>query len=128
MGGTDESSNLIKLPLWAHAEVHKRLFEVYGNIEDDIASRMLSSKTEGIEELRIELAKRNFRKWLNEKPEEVEKWKEKQRNVRKGNHPFFLQNIIKNKQKSLEVFQGVKKLEIKSVRQRRESLFLNQIK
>ena len=84
MGGTDESSNLIKLPLWAHAEVQKRLFEVYGNIEDDIASRMLSSKTEGIEELRIELAKRNFRKWLNEKPEEVEKWKEKQRNVRKG--------------------------------------------
>jgi hypothetical protein len=32
MGGTDEPNNLVKLPLWAHAEVHKRLFEVYGNI------------------------------------------------------------------------------------------------
>jgi hypothetical protein len=84
MGGTDEPSNLAKLPLWAHAEVHKRLFEVYGNIEDDIASRMLSGKTEGTEELRIELAKRNFQKWLKEKPKQVEEWKEKQRKVRKG--------------------------------------------
>ena len=68
MGGTDEPNNLVKLPLWAHAEVHRRLFGVYGNIEDDIASRMLSGKTEGVEELRIELAKRNFQKWLKEKP------------------------------------------------------------
>ena len=84
MGGTNELNNLIKIPLWAHAEVHKRLFEVYGNIEDDIASRMLSGKTEGAEELRIKLAKRNYQKWLKEKPEEVERWKEKQRSVRKG--------------------------------------------
>ena len=84
MGGTDDPSNLVKLPLWAHAEVHNRLFEVYGNIEDDIASRMLSGKTEGVEELRIELAKRNFKKWLKEKPEEVEKWKQKQSGIRKG--------------------------------------------
>ncbi len=84
MGGTNDPSNLIKLPLWAHAEVHRRLFEVYGNIEDNIAYRMLSGKPEGAEELRIELAKRNYQKWLKEKPEEVKRWKEKQRSVRKG--------------------------------------------
>jgi hypothetical protein len=84
MGGTNDPSNLIKLPLWAHAEAHKRLFEVYGNIEDDIAYRMLSGKTEEGEKLRIELAKRNFQRWLKENPKQVEKWKEKQRSVRKG--------------------------------------------
>ena len=84
MGGTDEPNNLIKLPLWAHAEVHKRLFEVYGNIEDNIAYRMLSGKTEEAEELRVELAKRNYKKWLKENPKEVEEWKEKQRSLRKG--------------------------------------------
>ena len=84
MGGTNEPDNLVKLPLWAHAEVHKRLFEVYGNIEDDIAYRMLSGKTEEAEKLRLELAKRNYQKWLRENPKQVEEWKEKQRNLRKG--------------------------------------------
>jgi len=84
MGGTNVPSNLIKLPLWAHAETHKRLFEVYGNIEDNIAYRMLSGKTEEGEKLRIELAKRNYQKWLKEKPEEVKEWKEKNNKNRKG--------------------------------------------
>jgi len=84
MGGTDDPSNLIKLPLWAHAETHKRLFEVYGNIEDNIAYRMLSGKTEEVEKLRIELSKRNFQRWLKEKPEEVKEWKEKNSKNRKG--------------------------------------------
>jgi hypothetical protein len=104
MGGTDEPNNLVKLPLWAHAEVHRRLFEVYGNIEDDIASRMLSGKTEGVEELRIELAKRNFQKWLKEKPEEVEKWKEKQRSARKDK-PSILPP--EHYQKQAEKFRGI---------------------
>jgi hypothetical protein len=84
MGGTNAPSNLIKLPLWAHAETHKRLFEVYGNIEDNIAYRMLSGKTEEGEKLRIELAKRNYQKWLKEKPEEVKESKEKNNKNRKG--------------------------------------------
>jgi hypothetical protein len=104
MGGTDEPNNLVKLPLWAHAEVHRRLFEVYGNIEDDIASRMLSGKTEGVEELRIELAKRNYKKWLKEKPEEVEKWKEKQRRARRGK-PSILPP--EHYQKQAEKFRGI---------------------
>ena len=104
MGGTDEPNNLVKLPLWAHAEVHRRLFEVYGNIEDDIASRMLSGKTEEVEKLRIELAKRNFQKWLEEKPEEVKNWKEKQRSVRKGK-PSILPP--EHYQKQAEKFRGI---------------------
>jgi hypothetical protein len=104
MGGTDEPNNLVKLPLWAHAEVHKRLFEVYGNIEDDIACRMLSGKTEGIEELRIVLAKKNFQKWLKEKPEEVKKWKEKQSNLRKGK-PSILSP--EHYQRQAEKFRGI---------------------
>ncbi len=104
MGGTDEPSNLVKLPLWAHAEVHKRLFEVYGNIEDDIAFRMLSGKTEEAEELRLKLAKNNFQNWLKEKPEEVKKWKHKQSSARKGK-PSILPP--KHYQKQAEKFRGI---------------------
>ena len=104
MGGTDEPNNLIKLPIWAHAEVHKRLFEVYGNIEDNIAFRMLSGKTGELENLRIEIAKKNYKKWLKERPEEVEKWKEKQRCARKGK-PSILPP--EHYQKQAEKFKGV---------------------
>lgn len=104
MGGTDDPNNLIKLPLWAHAEVHKRLFEVYGNIEDNIAFHTLSGKTEELENLRIEIAKKNYKKWLKERPEEVEKWKEKQRSARKGK-PSILPP--EHYQKQAEKFKGV---------------------
>jgi hypothetical protein len=104
MGGTNEPNNLVRLPLWAHAEVHKRLFEVYGNIEDDIASCMLSGKIEGVEELRIELAKRNFQKWLKEKPEEVKKWKEGIRNTLTGK-PSVLPP--EHYQRQAEKFRGI---------------------
>ena len=67
MGGTNDSDNLIQLPIWAHAEVHKRLWEVYGRLEDKLAYYALSGKTNKIEELRIEISKRNFKKWMNEK-------------------------------------------------------------
>jgi hypothetical protein len=104
MGGTNAPSNLIKLPLWAHAETHKRLFEVYGNIEDNIAYRMLSGKTEEGEKLRIELAKRNYQKWLKEKPEEVKEWKEKNNKNRKGN-PSILPP--EHYQKQAEKLRGI---------------------
>ena len=51
MGGTDDKNNLIELPIWAHAEVHKRLWEVYGKLEDKLAYCALSGKTEEIEKL-----------------------------------------------------------------------------
>lgn len=85
MGGTNDSDNLIQLPIWAHAEVHKRLWEVYGRLEDKLAYYALSGKTDKIEELRIEISKRNFKKWMNENPIEVKKWKNNISNTLKGN-------------------------------------------
>lgn len=104
MGGTNEPRNLIKLPLWAHIEVHKRLFEVYGNIVLNIAYRMLSGKTEEVEKLRIELSKKNFQKWLKEKPEEVKEWKEKNNKNRKGK-PSILSP--EHYQRQAEKFRGI---------------------
>ena len=84
MGGSDDIDNLIQLPIWAHAEVHKRLWEVYGRLEDKLAYYALNGKTDKVEELRIELGKRNYKKWLNENPIEVEKWKNNISNTLKG--------------------------------------------
>ena len=84
MGGDDSEENIIDLPYWAHIEVHKRLWEVYGKLEDKLAYCMLSGKTEEAEKLRIQLAKRNYQKWLKEKPEEVKKWKKNISNSLKG--------------------------------------------
>ena len=63
MGGTDEPTNLIDLPYWAHIEVHKRLWEVYGKLEDKLAYCMLSGKTEEAEKVRVELAKKKYKEW-----------------------------------------------------------------
>lgn len=84
MGGDDSEENIIDLPYWAHIEVHKRLWEVYGKLEDKLAYCMLSGKTEEVEKLRIQLAKRNYQRWLKEKPEEVKKWKKNISNSLKG--------------------------------------------
>ena len=84
MGGDDSGENIIDLPYWAHIEVHKRLWEVYGKLEDKLAYCMLSGKTEEAEKLRIQLAKRNYQRWLKEKPEEVKKWKKNISNSKKG--------------------------------------------
>lgn len=84
MGGTNDIDNLIELPVWAHAEVHKRLWEVFGKLEDKLAYCVLSGKTDEIEKLRIEIAKINYKKWLNENPKEVKKWKKKISNTLKG--------------------------------------------
>ena len=75
MGGTDEPTNLIDLPYWAHIEVHKRLWEVYGKLEDKLAYCMLSGKTEEAEKVRVELAKKKYKEWYENNPEEVKKWK-----------------------------------------------------
>ena len=84
MGGGDEPENIIELPYWAHIEVHKRLYEVYGKLEDKLAYLMLSGKTEEAEKVRIELARGKFKTWLEEKPEEVEAWKSNISNSLKG--------------------------------------------
>ena len=40
-GGSDDESNLIHLPRWAHAEVHYRLWLVGGELSDLYAARVL---------------------------------------------------------------------------------------
>ena len=77
MGGGDEPENIISLPFWAHTEVHKRLYEVYGRAEDKLAYLMMTGKKEEAEVVRIQLAKAGFQRWLVEKPEEVKRWREK---------------------------------------------------
>ena len=84
MGGTDDTNNLIELPIWAHAEVHKRLWEVYGKLEDKLAYYVLIGKTDEIEQLRIKIAKRKYQEWLVTNKEEVKKWKTNISNSLKG--------------------------------------------
>lgn len=84
MGGTDDTDNLIELPIWAHAEVHKRLWEVYGKLEDKLAYYVLIGKTDEIEQLRIKIAKRKYQEWLVTNKEEVKKWKTNISNSLKG--------------------------------------------
>jgi hypothetical protein len=52
MGGTDDSSNLIKLTVEEHALAHKKLYEEYGNEYDRIAWLGLESRISS-EECRI---------------------------------------------------------------------------
>ena len=42
MGGTDDENNLITVTVEKHAEEHKRLYELYGKIEDYIAWKGLT--------------------------------------------------------------------------------------
>lgn len=115
MGGDDSEGNIVELPYWAHIEVHKRLWEVYGRLEDKLAYCMLSGKTEEAEKVRIELAKRNFKKWLKEKPEEVERWKKNISKSKKGvkclpdEHYKKLGNDLKGIPRSQEVRDKISK-------------------
>ena len=74
----------VTLPFWAHTEVHKRLYEVYGRAEDKLAYLMMTGKKEEAEVVRVQLAKASFQRWLVEKPEEVKRWREKGRKTREG--------------------------------------------
>ena len=76
MGGSDDPENIVTLPFWAHTEVHKRLYEVYGRAEDKLAYLMMTGKKEEAEVVRIQLAKEGYQRWLVEKPEEVKRWRE----------------------------------------------------
>jgi len=75
MGGSDDKDNLIELPIWAHAEVHKRLWKIYGNVEDKIAYCMLSGKNDEVEKLRIEFARKKYKEWHTNNKEQVQSWK-----------------------------------------------------
>jgi hypothetical protein len=44
-GGTNDSSNIVRLPVAEHAEAHRLLYEQYGRIQDKIAWLGLSGRT-----------------------------------------------------------------------------------
>lgn len=46
MGGTDDPSNLIEVTIEQHAELHKQLYEQFGNWEDELAWKGLSKMIE----------------------------------------------------------------------------------
>ena len=56
MGGTDDSSNLIKLTVEEHAQAHLKLYEEHGRKEDYVAYMALSSQL-GKEEILLEKAR-----------------------------------------------------------------------
>lgn len=103
MGGSDDKNNLVELPIWAHAEVHKRLWEVYGNLEDKIAYCMLSGKSDEAEKLRIDLAKKKYKEWHLNNKKEVEIWKKNISNSLKGKR--FLPD--EHYQKQAKKFKGI---------------------
>lgn len=75
-GGTDDESNLVRLTIPAHAEAHRLLFEEHGRLEDKIAWKMLSGRTEEGEVLRKQLAQEKLREVMKD-PVRVAEWKRK---------------------------------------------------
>ncbi len=81
MGGTDDPSNLVKVTIEEHAEMHKMLFEEHGKIEDYWAWKGLAGvipKKELIKEMMIEASKKGS-KARNERYNNDPKWAEELR-------------------------------------------------
>jgi len=83
MGGSNGPSNVIELTIKEHAEAHRQLFLKYGKIEDKCAWKMLSGKTIEGEQLRIQLAKIGWKKYISD-PRKKKDWKEKLRKANIG--------------------------------------------
>ena len=75
MGGSDDPSNLILLSIKKHALAHKKLWETYNKIEDFMAWKMLSGKTEEAEIARIKLANTGFKTFIKSK--KSKQWRKK---------------------------------------------------
>jgi len=63
MGGTDDPENLIELTIEEHAEAHRKLFEEYGQWEDEVAWKTLSGQMSNYEaqQLARSNAMKNFK-------------------------------------------------------------------
>ena len=64
MGGTDDTSNLVKLNIEQHAEAHRQLYEQYGHWQDRLAWKALSGqlgKEDIIKQKLIEAGKKSKR-------------------------------------------------------------------
>lgn len=83
MGGSDAEENIAILSIEDHAEAHRNLYESYGKIEDFIAWKCLSGKSNEVEEERIHLAKSKFKEFLQDDARTSE-WKFKISSSLKG--------------------------------------------
>ena len=112
-GGTDESSNLIKLTIEEHAEAHKKLWEKYNRWQDKIAFMSLSGmigKEEIIHQINVlaNIGNKNAlgKKWSEETKE---KFKSKRRMVKQP-IGFRHSEETKNKLRILRYNQDSSKL------------------
>ena len=55
VGGSNDPGNIVLLTIDEHAEAHRLLWEQFGRIQDKIAWKCLSGKTDGLESDRVEL-------------------------------------------------------------------------
>ena len=79
MGGSNDSSNLVKVTIEQHAELHKQLWEDLGHWQDRVAWQMLSgqitmdtAKQEAIRMGQLKSAEKNRnRKWTEEEKQKL---------------------------------------------------------
>jgi hypothetical protein len=53
LGGTDDKSNIVRITIDEHAEAHRQLFEMYGDIRDYVAYKSLLKQMEQEERIKI---------------------------------------------------------------------------
>ena len=83
MGGSDDPENIVELSVEDHALAHKALYEKYGKLEDKIAWKCLSGKTEEGEKLRQKLSTEKFKEYIKD-PIKKKDWKDKISNTLTG--------------------------------------------
>jgi hypothetical protein len=66
MGGTDDTSNLVKLTVEEHAEAHRKLYEEHGKIEDKLAWLGLSGQI-GKDEILKKIYSENAKKMVTKR-------------------------------------------------------------
>lgn len=77
MGGTDNPENLKSVTIEEHALEHQKLWKMYNKLQDFMAWKMLSGKTDEAEKARVVLAKEGFKKFMLS--DTFDEWKETQR-------------------------------------------------
>lgn len=108
MGGTDDSSNLIKLTIEEHAEAHRKLYEEHGHWQDKIAYQGLL-KMIGRDEILFEIAS-NIGK-SNKGLKRDDDFKRKRREYMLTNNPM---NNLESRKKIGEKNKGPRSEEAKA--------------
>lgn len=88
MGGSDDPSNLVEVTIEEHAELHKQLWEKFGNWEDELAwkglSKMIDKQDIISEVIRNTHKGKKILKETKQKMSEASPWKGKKRKSETG--------------------------------------------